>query len=278
MGDEAYWHEGEPRVIRSGRWEQDELGDISYIPDHVRPVLDDDDADPDDGPDHGLSPDPDRSPDPSPDFGQTAGYRVRSDAVWAAARRDYLAGDTAEAVCDRYQLKSGTLRSRAAREGWRRSDMEDDMPDHWPAPHDEDGNPNAAPPDLAQMAAQALMRLDRAVRRGRAAEAASWLRTWRALTDPSLLAATAPEPAPDPAATLDADLKAVAEVARDAALLSPDDHAGRRAIEARMAALKARLDPEGRISDDSDELDSVFPGEEAHPPPDPSPLEGEGGP
>lgn len=286
MGDEAYWHEGEPRVIRSGRWEQDELGDISYIPDHVRPVLDDDDADPDDGPDHGLSPDPDRSPDPSPDFGQTAGYRVRSDAVWAAARRDYLAGDTAEAVCDRYQLKSGTLRSRAAREGWRRSDMEDDMPDHWPAPHDEDGNPNAAPPDLAQMAAQALMRLDRAVRRGRAAEAASWLRTWRALSsvnlaDPALLAALTPasalEPAPDPAATLDADLKAVAEVARDAAALSPHDHAGRRAIEARMAALKARLDPDGKISDRLDELDSVFPGEEP-PPPVPSPLVGEGGP
>lgn len=253
MGDEAYWHEGEPRVIRSGRWEQDELGDISYIPDHVRPVLEDDD--PDDRPDPGLSPDPDRSADPA----QTAGYRVRSDAVWAAARRDYLAGDTAEAVCDRYQLKSGTLRARAAREGWRRSDMDD----VWPAPDDEDDNPpGAAPPDLAQMAAQALMRLNRAVRRGRAAEAASWLRTWRALTDPALLAATAPEPAPDPAATLDADLKAVAEVARDAAALSPHDHAGRLAIEARMAALKARLDPDGKISDRLDELDSVFPGEE----------------
>jgi len=257
MGDEAYWHEGEPRVIRSGRWEQDELGDISYIPDHVRPILDDDD--PDDRPDPGLSPDPDLSADPA----QTAGYRVRSDAVWAAARRDYLAGDTAEAVCDRYQLKSGTLRARAAREGWRRSDMED----VWPAPQDEDDGPrDAAPPDLAQMAAQALMRLDRAVRRGRAAEAASWLRTWRALTDPALLAAltpaSGPAPAPDPAATLDADLKAVAEVARDAAALSPHDHAGRRAIEARMAALKARLDPDGRISDRLDELDSVFPGEE----------------
>ncbi|PQZ83836.1 MULTISPECIES: hypothetical protein [unclassified Brevundimonas] len=256
MGDEAYWHEGEPRVIRSGRWEQDELGDISYIPDHVRPVLDDDD--PDDRPAPGVSPDPDRSPDLS----QTAGYRVRSDAVWAAARRDYLAGDTAEAVCDRYQLKSGTLRSRAAREGWRRSDMED----VWPAPDDEDDNPpGAAPPDLAQMAAQALMRLDRAVRRGRAAEAASWLRTWRALTDPALLAALTPEPAPDPAATLEADLKAVADVARDAAALSPHDLAGRLAIEARMAALKARLDPDGKISDRLDELDSVFP--EPDPPP-----------
>ncbi len=189
------------------------------------------------------------------------GYRVRSEAIWAAARRDYLDGDAAEAVCARYDLKLGTLRSRAAREGWRRSDIED----AWPDPQDDETP--AAPPDLTQMAAQALMRLNRALQRGRAAEAASWLRTWRALSsvslgDPALLAATAPasgpDPAPDPAAALDADLKAVAEVARDAARLSPDDHAGRRAIEARMAALKARLDPEGRISDDSDELDSVF--------------------
>ncbi len=263
MGDEAYWHEGEPRVIQSGRWEQDELGDISYIPDHVRPVLDDDD--PDDGPDPGLSPDP----------AQTAGYRVRSDAVWAAARRDYLAGDTAEAVCDRYGLKLGTLRSRAAREGWRRCDAGD--PDPWP--DDDDANEDAAAdaPDLAAMAAQALMRLNRAVRRGRAAEAASWLRTWRALTDPALLAVAEPEspppaPEPDPLDTLEADMKAVAAVARDAARLAPDDHAGRRAVEARIAALSARLTPEGEgaISDDSDELDSVFL--------TPSPLVGEGGP
>jgi hypothetical protein len=190
------------------------------------------------------------------------GYRVRSARTWAAARRDYLAGDAAEAVCARYDLKLGTLRSRAAREGWRRSDIED----VWPDPQDE--TPEAAPPDLTQMAAQALMRLNRALQRGRAAEAASWLRTWRALSDPALLAAAAPEP--DPAATLEADLKAVAEVARDAARLSPDDHAGRIAIEARLTALKARLDPEGLISDDSDELDSIFSS--------PSPLEGEGGP
>ena len=257
---EAYWHEGEPRIVASGRWELDEFGDTTYIPDHIRPST----AAEADGPPVGgdLMDDPagDTRGDPRDD----TGYRVRSERTWAAARRDYLAGDTAEAVCDRYQLKSGALRARAAREGWRRSDMED----VWPAPQDEDDDPpGAAPPDLTQMAAQALMRLNRALQRGRAAEAASWLRTWRALTDPALLAALTPEPAPDPAAALEADLKAVTEVARDAAALSPDDHAGRRAIEARIAALKARLDPEGRISDDSDELDSVFPGEEAHPPP-----------
>ena len=247
---EAYWHEGEPRIVASGRWEQDEFGDTTYIPDHIRPsTAERVEAD---GPPVGG----DLMDDPAGD----TGYRVRSEATWAAARRDYLAGDAAEAVCARYDLKLGTLRSRAAREGWRRSDIED----VWPDPQDE--APDASPPNLTQMAAQALMRLNRALQRGRAAEAASWLRTWRALSDPALLAAAAPEPEPDPAATLDADLKAVAEVARDAARLSPDDHAGRRAIETRIAALKTRLDPEGRISDDSDELDSVFPGEEAAPP------------
>ena len=256
---EAYWHEGEPRIVASGRWQQDEFGDTTYIPDHVRPST----AAGADGPPVGGDLMDAPAGDPASD-----GYRVRSARTWAAARRDYLAGDAAEAVCARYDLKLGTLRARAAREGWRRSDMED----IWPDPQDEAPE---TPPDLTQMAAQALMRLNRALQRGRAAEAASWLRTWRALSDPALLATAAPEP--DPAATLEADLKAVAKVARDAALLSPDDHAGRIAIEARLTALKARLDPEGLISDDSDELDSVFPGEEP-PPSIPSPLAGEGGP
>ena len=222
---EAYWHEGEPRIVASGRWQQDEFGDTTYIPDHARPST----AAEADGPPVGGDLMDAPADDPASD-----GYRVRSARTWAAARRDYLAGDAAEAVCVRYDLKLGTLRSRAAREGWRRSDIED----VWPDPQDDDTP--ATPPDLTQMAAQALMRLNRALQRGRAAEAASWLRTWRALSDPALLAAAAPDPVPDPAATLEADLKAVAEVARDAALLSPDDHAGRIAIEARLTALKAR--------------------------------------
>ena len=259
MDDQTYWHEGEPRIIApipvSGRWEQDEYGDTTYIPDHIRPST----APPADAHAAALGDEGVRT--------GADGYRIRSDAVWAAARRDYLAGDAAEAVCARYDLKLGTLRSRAAREGWRRSDVED----VWPDPQDEEAD--TTPPDLTRMAAQALMRLNRALQRGRAAEAASWLRTWRALSsvslgDPALLAATAPEPDPVPLSTLEQDLQEVAAVARDAAALSPNDHAGRRAIEARMAALKARLDPEGAISDDSDELDSVF---------SPSPPEGEGG-
>ena len=265
---EKDWHEEAPRIIASGRWEQDEYGDTTYIPDHVRPSTAERAETADAPRGHYYE-------DPAP----RDGYRVRSEAVWAAARRDYLAGDTAEAVCDRYGMKLGTLRSRAAREGWRRCDAEDDSawPDPWPDDEDPSEDGAADVPDLAAMAAQALMRLNRAVRRGRAAEAASWLRTWRALTDPALLAAAEPEsppPAPEPAPldTLEADMKAVAAVARDAARLAPDDHAGRRAVEVRINALSARLAPEERavISDDSDELDSVFS--------NPSPLEGEGGP
>jgi hypothetical protein len=249
---EKDWHEEAPRIIASGRWEQDEYGDTTYIPDHVRPSTAERAETADAPRGHYYE-------DPAP----RDGYRVRSEATWAAARRDYLAGDTAEAVCDRYGLKLGTLRSRAAREGWRRCDAGD--PDPWPDDDDPVEDAAADAPDLAAMAAQALMRLNRAVRRGRAAEAASWLRTWRALTDPALLAAAEPEsppPAPEPDPL----------VARDAARLAPDDHAGRRAVEARIAVLSARLAPEGEaaISDDSDELDSVFP--------DPSPLVGEGGP
>ncbi|WP_292085629.1 MULTISPECIES: hypothetical protein [unclassified Brevundimonas] len=249
MDDQTYRHEGEPRIVASGRWQQDEYGDTTYIPDHIRPST----APPADADAASVNDECART--------GADGYRIRSDAVWTAARRDYLAGDAAEAVCARYDLKLGTLRSRAAREGWRRSDVED----VWPDPQDEEAD--TTPPDLTRMAAQALMRLNRALQRGRAAEAASWLRTWRALTDPALLAAATPkaEPEPAPLSTLEQDLQEVAAVARDAAALSPDDHAGRRAIEARMAALKARLDPEGAISDDSDELDSVFLAE-AHPP------------
>ncbi|MNJ20800.1 hypothetical protein D3C77_151400 [compost metagenome] len=125
------------------------------------------------------------------------------------------------------------------------------------------------------MAAQALMRLNRAVRRGRAAEAASWLRTWRALSEALALdsapaAAPAPPAAPDPFAALEADLNEIAALAVEAVALDVDDLAGRRAIEARIQALQARIDPdgtaaEGAISDDSDELDSVF-SDEAAPP------------
>lgn len=150
---EKDWHEEAPRIIASGRWEQDEYGDTTYIPDHVRPSTAER-AETTDAPrGHYYE-------GPAP----RDGYRVRSETTWAAARRDYLAGDTAEAVCDRYGLKLGTLRSRAAREGWRRCDAGD--PDPWPDDDDPIEDAAADAPDLAAMAAQALMRLNRAARPG----------------------------------------------------------------------------------------------------------------
>lgn len=42
--------------------------------------------------------------------------------VWALARRDYLDGDSAPVVAERYGLSERTLRRRAAKDGWRRQD------------------------------------------------------------------------------------------------------------------------------------------------------------
>ncbi|MNJ20801.1 hypothetical protein D3C77_151410 [compost metagenome] len=91
---EKDWHEEAPRIIASGRWEQDEYGDTTYIPDHVRPSTAERAGAADAPRGHYYE-------DPAP----RDGYRVRSEAVWAAARRDYLAGDTAEAVWPRWRLR-----------------------------------------------------------------------------------------------------------------------------------------------------------------------------
>lgn len=109
--------------------------------------------------------DPARS---SPDA--PAGYAPRSDDTWDHARRDYLDGDSAEQVCDRYGLKVSTLRDRAARQNWRKCDQ----PDPPPLPDDD---PEADQPvDCAALAEDALIRVRRALRLGRASEAASWMR------------------------------------------------------------------------------------------------------
>lgn len=59
------------------------------------------------------SPEPDPQPHPAPLD------------VWALAQRDYLAGDPASVVAERYGLSERTLQRRAARDGWRRSDTKE---------------------------------------------------------------------------------------------------------------------------------------------------------
>ena len=53
---------------------------------------------------------------------------------WTRARADYLAGDSAPVVAERYGLSLRSLRRRAATEGWRRADQmapEFDGPPPW---------------------------------------------------------------------------------------------------------------------------------------------------
>jgi hypothetical protein len=53
----------------------------------------------------------------------TEGHRLRTRTIWAVAQYDYLQGDTAEQVCDRYGLAITTFRDRARKEKWRRMDQ-----------------------------------------------------------------------------------------------------------------------------------------------------------
>lgn len=44
--------------------------------------------------------------------------------IWSRARSDYLAGDSAPVIAERYGLSERSVRRRASAEGWRRCDVE----------------------------------------------------------------------------------------------------------------------------------------------------------
>jgi hypothetical protein len=113
------------------------------------------DADPDTFPAY-IPIDP-RSPDP--DF--------RPGAVWTQAREDYLAGESAPRVCQRYELALSTFRTRMRVEGWRRCDQKDEEVE----PRDLDPAPPT--PELVDQAWRAMAD---ALKRGRAYEARTFLR------------------------------------------------------------------------------------------------------
>jgi hypothetical protein len=181
--------------------------------------------------------------------GARGGYRRASDETWALARRDYEAGHTGEEVCARYDLRPGTLRARASVEGWRRIDAPD------PEPVDLYSGEALDLPDYEEMALVALIRVNRALQAGRAAEAGSWMRLHEKLTalaalpDPDPEPAPPPPPPPRPEDAPDWNLKA--------------RHA---AIHARFAEWDAAR--AARESSNSDNSDTVFSA--------PSPLVGEG--
>ena len=134
-----------------------------------------------------------------------SGYHRVSDDTWARARADYLAGESAPVVCDRYGMRLSTLRNRAAAEGWRRQDQPE------PDPVDLELEREQGLPDPADMAAHALIRLNRAILRGHATEAGRWMRLHVRLLELARRPAARPtKPAPDPVAeTIEADLAAL---------------------------------------------------------------------
>jgi|GEM_PF-1290078 hypothetical protein len=137
-----------------------------------------------------------------------SGHHRASDETWARARADYLAGESASVVCDRYGMRVSTLRNRAAEEGWRRQDQPE------PEPIDLDAELEAGLPDYANMANHALIRLNRAILKGHATEAGRWMRLHRALLDMARKppAKPAPKPAPVPNPLMDALEAQVAEI------------------------------------------------------------------
>lgn len=195
------------------------------------------------------------------------GYRRVSEAVWERARDEYLEGDSCATVCARHGMAESTLRQRAREQGWRRIDQPD------PEPVDLDAEEEAGLLDYAQMARHALVRLNRAILRGRAAEAAGWMRLHTRLADLARAAAepepaaspaaVTPEPKPGPARSPDSQdavmrrMRLVGDLSRALTGLDPRDPTGRRAIDLGLEALEAmRVTP---ISDDSYGSDSLSP-------------------
>ncbi|WEK40448.1 MAG: hypothetical protein P0Y50_02245 [Candidatus Brevundimonas colombiensis] len=279
----------EPRIIARGEWEQNEFGDLSYIPRHKAPPMGDargnigpwqEGRDPDDLPVDEYVPGAPTDPAVAAAMaelmaerdaatgrqgrdgagsgaGSRGGYASVSQEMWKAAGQDYLAGDTAEMVGARYGMGVSTFRARAADEGWRRRDQ--------PDPDPVDGPLDAAdlldePTDFAVMADQALARLNRAVRSGRAMEAARWMRLHLSL---AALArqqdAAPPPPKPEPPDRIDraaAVAREIGVIAREAAALTRGDIAGRDALMARVDALDDLSPPP--ISDELHYSDGVF--------------------
>jgi hypothetical protein len=183
--------------------------------------------------------------------------QIRMLIVWAQARHDYLAGDTAETVCERYDLALSTLRYRAAREGWRRIDRrETGLADHLPPDVAQatlarstlsgaDAGDEAADVDAADLAGQTLKRVRRALANGRPGEAGSWMRLHEKL---NRLVPPPPAPAPPPTPARPVDpLHEINRINGDLRMLgfdlrrlNPDDVAQRKAFEIRMASLRAR--------------------------------------
>lgn len=115
-----------------------------------------------------------------------ANPRSVPDTVWDRARDDYRGGLPAHEVCRRHGVGLTSLRNRAARERWRRTDQP------WTPPNSLDpcdegvelearigGDLDRV--ELCELSVIALRRMMRAVMRGHAAEALRWRKLYLVL-------------------------------------------------------------------------------------------------
>jgi hypothetical protein len=94
------------------------------------------------------------------------------------ARREYLSGVKATAVCQRYGMSLSSFRAHARAGGWRRMDQPQcEAPPEFGEYHPDD---NVSFADLAD---QAFLNIRRALGAGRASEASTWMRVYDSLAD-----------------------------------------------------------------------------------------------
>ncbi len=124
--------------------------------------------------------------------------------IWSRARSDYLAGDSAPVIAERYGLSERAVRRRASVEGWRRCDVEVGLnpPPGWnrPRPLSRAGFIDEHPeyqamadardadaflllfsPEQSEFRRHAFRRAAEGAAMNRPAEAAAWLRVMRLL-------------------------------------------------------------------------------------------------
>ena len=108
-------------------------------------------------------------------------YRLRPAETWDRAREDYLSGDDAYTVCDRYDIGLSNLRRRAKAEGWRRADQVDvHLDDAFDEAFNDECGDYAEPTGVMQSSLSTSVHL---AEEGRITEAARWLRYHRSLLE-----------------------------------------------------------------------------------------------
>jgi len=167
--------------------------------------------------------------------------RNRTAETWDKARDAYLAGQTAEAVCARFDLAPSTFHARARAQGWRQCDQPGPDPDISPVLDPDDLRP-ADPEELLLMAET---RMTLAAAAGDPVAAMRWMRFHSAVDAIRTRRAAAAE------REVRADNKAAMATLRDI-------NAGARTISAsaRTALNVARAVVD---SGDLESLESVFP-------------------